>query len=66
MSGGEAIVARLEEASAAGHDGIVVVFPEAPEVRIPQWVAEGKNEPPQADMARRVVPNDPEWSWTLV
>ncbi len=61
MSFGESVVARLAEAAAEGKDGIVIVFPEAPEVWIPDWIVRGETEPPFADLARRVIPADPEW-----
>lgn len=61
MSFGESVVARLAEAAAAGQDGIVVVFPNFPEVRIPGWIVDGDAEPPKAILARREIAFDPEW-----
>ncbi|GIW08139.1 MAG: hypothetical protein KatS3mg060_2944 [Dehalococcoidia bacterium] len=59
---GDSIVARLAEASAAGQDGIVVFFPEALEVRIPEIVVRQPSRPVTTALARRVIPADAEWS----
>ncbi|MCS7002508.1 MAG: hypothetical protein NZ518_06640 [Dehalococcoidia bacterium] len=60
MSFGETILARLSEAAAAGQDGITVFFPEEPEVHIPRWAMRCAQEP-AVELARRVVPADPDW-----
>lgn len=59
---GDSILARLAEAAAAGHDGIVVFFPDAPEVRVPEIVVRQPTRPPVTALARRIVPADLEWS----
>jgi hypothetical protein len=59
---GDVIMARLAEAAAAGHDGIVVFFPDAPEVRVPEIVVRQPTRPPATALARRVVPAEVEWS----
>lgn len=59
---GDAIVARLAEAAAAGQDGVVVFFPDAPEVRVPEIVLRQPSRPPTTPLARRIIPPDPAWS----
>lgn len=61
MTFGATILTRLAEASLSGQDGIVVFFPDSPEIRIPGWVIDGRKKAAKRELALRVIPVDPEW-----